>query len=280
MNQIDDLFSKKLKNMEVAPSDIANALFAEKLANRKKGGRKLPIVLWFSMAASLVLVACVGLYFFKNKEKNVEALAQNTSVKDQNTNLKAQNSIEIATKRSQEFLNVQTQVQVEAKNSQPKPSNVSSKATDGFVAVQPEIQKVAPTIVEKTEVKIIENKAITSELAQVENKQKPIFDAETIVLLTPLMGYGSYPKMGENRKSLNIQTNVGEKEDYFSEDKSLFVRVIDEVKNLKKGEKVDFNKLGFKPIEELAMNQDGFIVSETNQIKDKINWIKARLNNN
>jgi hypothetical protein len=43
---------------------------------------------------------------------------------------------------------------------------------------------------------------------------------------------------------------------------------------------VDFNKLGFKPIEELALDKEGFIVSETNQIKDKINWIKARLNNN
>lgn len=273
MNQIDDLFSKKLKNMEVAPSDRANALFAEKLAKRKKGGRKLPIVLWFSMAASLVLVSSVGLYFFKNKEKNVESLAQNTSVNDQN-------SSGIAPKKSQEFGNTQVHDLVESNKSQVKLLNYSSKSTESFVAIQVGTQTGTLSIVDKVEPKVIEKQTNTNELAQVEIKQKPIFDAETIVLLTPMMGYGTYPKMGENKKSLNIESNIGEKEDYFSEDKSLFVRVIDEVKNLKKGEKVDFNKLGFKPIEELAMNQDGFIVSETREIKDKINWIKARFNNN
>jgi hypothetical protein len=100
---------------------------------------------------------------------------------------------------------------------------------------------------------------------------------ETLIYLTPILAVNQVNSFnGSPRVPENAKTNSG---DFFSNSKLLVTRVLDEVKHLKKGEKVDFNKLGFKPIEELALDEEGFIVSETNQIKDKINWIKARLNN-
>jgi len=66
-------------------------------------------------------------------------------------------------------------------------------------------------------------------------------------------------------------------QDYFNDEKSLIVRVAEEVKGLKKGEKVDFNKLGIKPIEEWSKDEDGFIASETREFKERYIRIKTFL---
>ena len=52
------------------------------------------------------------------------------------------------------------------------------------------------------------------------------------------------------------------------------------IRHIKNGEKVEFNKLGLKPVDELSLNQEGFIASETRQIKETYSWIKSKITNN
>lgn len=262
MNPIDDFFQEKLKNHEVKPSDRANQLFLSKLQNKKK---KRPVVYWyFGLAASLFIVSFVGMYYYNAQKPTSSALATIKPTNSQvieapRNNVLAQGQVVEAVKVSSKSQNSQVlinELKIEEVEQQPETSVFSEKMTQSEVAI------VEPSTLE----------------SKVDLNTKSL--GETLIFLTPILAmnqvtsFNASPKISENLNSTNTS------DEYFADDKSLLTRVLDEVKNLKKGEKVDFNKLGFKPIEELALDKEGFIVSETNQIKDKINWIRTRLNNN
>ncbi|MCP9769159.1 hypothetical protein EGI22_14670 [Lacihabitans sp. LS3-19] len=279
MDPIDKLFSDKLKNHEVQPSDRANILFLSKI--EKKEEKKKPLFWWtMSLAASLLIVGFAGFYFYSSKKQNTVDLAQNTEKRQEDVKLSENAEIQNSTlPKSQE--NVLEPLKEVGEKGFSK--SVTVKHTSKIVEEQDlvvsdkssQLSEYQPT---KEVLKSVQIAKI-DEKAQVASAIVP--NQETLIFLTPMLAMNG--AMNPHQKALTmkaLQSNSENKEDYFSEEKSLFVRVIDEVKNLKKGEKVDFNKLGFKPIEELALNQDGFIVSESHQIKEKLNWIKSRLNNN
>jgi hypothetical protein len=270
MNPIDDFFRDKLKNHEVQPSNRANQLFFSKLESTKK--KKLVPFWYFALAASLFIVSSMGVYYYQGQD-------------DAQVMLTPPDKVDISNDKSL------------AMSSTPKPLNVQktivnqaelkSNVIDVF-SKSPKIVLTNEKIVQISEEKVtqaVENKKLEEFFERENNvKMANIEEArlhkleETLIYLTPILAvnqvnsFNGSPKVPED-----IKNNSDE---FFSDSKSLVTRVLDEVKHLKKGEKVDFNKLGFKPIEELALDKEGFIVSETNQIKDKINWIKARLNNN
>jgi hypothetical protein len=279
MNPIDDFFREKLKNHEVTPSERANQLFMSRLESKKK---KKPVPFWyFALAASLFIVSLVGVYYYQGQD---DAQAVLTATEGPNLSTDTNRSKSSADFSNQKPLKVQKTGVYQA---ELKSSDLKITLTDGY-STSPEIvltnEKLVQTS-EKKEIKVVDNKKL-EEFFETENnvKMANIEEArqnkleETLIYLTPILAvnqvntFKGSPSIPENTKASS--------DEYFSDDKSLVTRVLDEVKHLKKGEKVDFNKLGFKPIEELALDKEGFIVSETNQIKDKINWIKARLNNN
>ena len=279
MNPIDDFFREKLKNHEVTPSERANQLFMSRLESKKK---KKPVPFWyFALAASLFIVSLVGVYYYQGQDDSHAVLTANEELSPNVDTNRAKSLAEVSNPKT-------TEVQKSGANQADfKRVGLKSNITDVF-STSPEIvltnEKVVQTI-EKKETQMVDNKKL-EEFFETENnvKMANIEEArqnkleETLIYLTPILAMN---QVNTFNGSLRIPENTKTTSDeYFSDDKSLVTRVLDEVKHLKKGEKVDFNKLGFKPIEELALDKEGFIVSETNQIKDKINWIKARLNNN
>lgn len=274
MNSIDDFFRDKLKNHEVQPSNRANELFLSKLKGKKN--KKLVPFWYFALAASLFIVSLVGVFYYQS---HYGAQAVLTTTEEPSPNVVINNDKSLAVASSPKPLNVQ---KVEANQAEFK-----SNVTDIF-SKSPEIVLANDKVVQtsqKKETQAAENQKLNEvlerennvKLANMEEDRQQKLE-ETLIYLTPILAvnqvnsFNGSPRIPENTNTYS--------EEYFTGDKSLVTRVLDEVKHLKKGEKVDFNKLGFKPIEELALDKEGFIVSETNQIKDKINWIKARLNNN
>ncbi|MCP9764867.1 hypothetical protein [Lacihabitans soyangensis] len=279
MNPIDDFFREKLKNHEVTPSERANQLFLSKLESKKK---KKPVPYWyFALAASLFIVSLVGVYYYHGQDDFQAVL---TTTEEQNSSAETNENKDLAEASNPKVM------QVQKTGTQPaelKRLNLNSTGEDAF-SYSSEVVSTNEKIVqtgEKKEMQAVDNKKL-EEFFETENNVKMAIVEEarqnkleeTLIYLTPILAVN---QVNTFKGSPNIPENTKTSSDeYFSDDKSLVTRVLDEVKHLKKGEKVDFNKLGFKPIEELALDKEGFIVSETNQIKDKINWIKARLNNN
>lgn len=280
MNPIDDFFREKLANQEVKPSDRANQLFLSKLENKKK--RRIVPYRYFAMAASLFIVSLAGVYFYNKSKVSNHTLTSTLPNSEEATSPSELN--EMANKKEENLADlVPTSKYLKtgfAEFSIKKPNDVIALAVVPIESADNvDINKPKEISLIDVNSKIgIDSKTVLANKTGFKSENLE----ETLIFLTPILAlnqvnnFGVNPKILENSNS-KVTTSTDE---YFSDDKSLVTRVLDEVKNLKKGEKVDFNKLGFKPIEELALDKEGFIVSETNQIKDKINWIKARLNNN
>ncbi len=278
MNPIDDFFREKLTNQEVKPSERANQLFLSKLENKKK--RRIVPYRYFAMAASLFVVSMVGVYFYNKAEVSNDTLA--STVPSSEETISPSRTKEMVGKKEKNLSEVvsTSKYRNTVFEEFPKPNEAIALA----VVPNEKAQNVDTKV--QNEINSTDTKLKTGIDSKIALESKMEFKSEnleeTLIFLTPILAmnqvntFGRNPKILENSNSIGIASPEG----YFSDDKSLVTRVLDEVKNLKKGEKVDFNKLGFKPIEELALDKEGFIVSETNQIKDKINWIKARLNNN
>ena len=280
MNPIDDFFREKLANQEVKPSDRANQLFLSKLENKKK--RRIVPYRYFAMAASLFIVSLAGVYFYNKSKVSNDTLSSTKPNSDEAISTSEMN--EMANKKEEKLADlVPTSKYLKtgfAEFSIKKPNDVIA------LAVVPSERADNVDINEQKEINLIDinSKIGIDSKTVLANKMgfKSENLEETLIFLTPILALNQVNTFGLNPKILENSNSIvtASTDEYFSDDKSLVTRVLDEVKNLKKGEKVDFNKLGFKPIEELALDKEGFIVSETNQIKDKINWIKARLNNN
>lgn len=273
MNPIDDFFREKLTNQEVKPSERANQLFLSKLENKKK--KRIVPYRYFAMAASLFIFLLVGVYYSRQDD----AQAVLSDAKEPNSSAEKNGNKSLAEVSNRKTI----EVQKTGTNKARLRSSVSS-----VFSISPEIILVNEKVVQTTdkkETKVVENKKLEAffesennvKLGNIEEARQNKLE-ETLIYLTPILALNQVNTF--NGSPTILENNKNTQEEYFADDKSLVTRVLDEVKHLKKGEKVDFNKLGFRPIEELALDKEGFIVSETNQIKDKINWIKARLNNN
>lgn len=280
MNPIDDFFREKLANQEVTPSDRANQLFLSRIENKKK--KRIVPYRYFAMAASLFIFSLVGVYFYNKAEVSSDTLV--STIPSSEEVISPSKTIEMIDNKDEnltsEVPTIKLQNAMMEEFSIQKPNDVIALIVVPSEKVDSEYTK------EQKDLSIIDANSKIGIDAKTVLANKTEFKSEnleeTLIFLTPILAmnqvntFGGNPRILENRNSVGTVSPEG----YFSDDKSLVTRVLDEVKNLKKGEKVDFNKLGFRPIEELALDKEGFIVSETNQIKDKINWIKARLNNN
>lgn len=268
MEKIDELFEKSLKNLEVKPSERANVLFESRLKEKKGGSRKVWI--YWSMAASIgfVFFTFLGIRL-KNSNDQIQVATNIVADTDKS-------GTEIATKNESLLVFSKKRTEMISENK----SNVSKgkiEKTENDAPPALDVVTTVPLISSESKPSLI---AKTFPVDKMENQSKMPSKSndenlEAIVYLSPLVSLNSetmkqvvnFPKV--EKKSAN--------QDYFNDEKSLIVRVAEEVKGLKKGEKVDFNKLGIKPIEEWSKDEDGFIASETREFKERYTRIKTFL---
>lgn len=269
MNPLDKIFLDGLKDHEIIPSERANKLFEESL---KAKSNKKPLV-YFSMAASILLLLFTGFWVLKDKNQIDN---NKTAINSELKNTVNQRSVDSSEKISPNLESNRADILPpnvlisNASSTKEYAEEVPSKPTENLVFTEDSKSQIVD--------KHLDN-SITSELlseAQPE-KKSAIESIETLVFISPLI---NAPKVVSNIENLKIVQSTLSDQDYFDEDKSLVTRFLSEVANLKRGEKVDLAKIGFKSIDEISKDDESFIASETKQIKKGYNWIKSKISNN
>jgi hypothetical protein len=274
---IDEFFSEKLKNTEIKPSERAKALFLQKLEAQKKPlffGFEPKVIRYIGMAAAIVIVASVGL-LYKNKINNNQQIAQiitsipksKTTIENVGIEKPTISNLIIEEKQNQAIKNTKISF------TSSLVANYQTSANNESAIINPlDLLKIDDSDPEILFTRQLENQKI-EEIAHL-NKLK-----ETVISISPL-DIQDYLLYLSHQEQTNLRNKINQENLNDEEEKTLFAKVLNEIKGLKKGEKVDFNKLGFKPLDDMAINNDGFIASESRQIKEKFNWIKSKLSNN
>lgn len=277
MENLDKNFADKLKDFEIKPSERANALFQQKLKQKQKKVVFFNLRNTIGIAACLILTTLLGVYF--NTEQKNSNVAQVKSIElPKKTNTEkvviVEKKIETISSQTSDSKALNTKTSDLAASSISKKTNTINKVI--------EIEQPTLASIDKLPIKTeIENKDLINTLQSEDNLiayTAPKANEEIIVYLTPLPI--SDKKINTNEKIISDSNEIYSFENEEVYEKSLITKVLDEVKGLKRGESVDFEKLGFKSIDELALNNEGFIASETRQIREKVYWIKSKLNNN
>lgn len=276
MENIDKKYADKLKGFEIKPSDRVNAIFQQKIKEKQKKVVFFNLSKTIGIAASIILTALISIYYYN--DTNIPTVAQEITKELPLSNDSSNKSIttptiileadQIKTIVDKPFI-VNKQLALNSK------SNVKpSKSTESNLKIM-EIRGL-----ENATTKSIESKIDIKTNLKVDNNtlafNTPKENEEILVYLTPL------PIKEKSKVDSEIQILDNSNSNTFGDeiyDKSLITKVLEEVKGLKRGESVDFEKLGFKSIDELALNNEGFIASETRQIREKVYWIKSKLNN-
>jgi hypothetical protein len=298
-HQVDEYFLSKLGDFEVQPSSEARQKFLSKLEEKEHKPAGIFVFKYFSMAASMLLFLGLGWWYFSGSSdvKPTELASVNIPTQKSAANqvpevvnvdnekyLKSSSLAEtsVLVKETIEVSNVKILAPTSSKDKNTFGPNLAINENNNALA---ELKRYSHINVDDS-IEFIENKSNsgnsdfteqTYEEVQIAYEPRSIDD--TYILISPIPA--------ETPTFTELSRPPGEFDHYaapdrivFEQDVSLVAKVLKEVKQLKKGEKVDFSKLGFKPIEELALSEDGFLVSESRQIKQKLNWIKTKIINN
>lgn len=257
MNQIDNHFSKKLRDLEVKPSDRANELFKSKIAPQKKD--KNIVWKYFALAASVMLA--LGVLFALNLNSDVlstdtalvlpqelEPVSETTSeVEDNKQEKQAEESV------IEEFIN----------QNEPKPA---------LASVEIPKPKEATLVNKKPESEVVtaETKRINLGNVGKINPEKvytyqsnDLVDYTLIDVITSRLDVVADNSFAEPGQEMKVK------------EKPLIAKVINEVKYLLHGEKLDLERAGIKPAATaLAHNPTGLIASETQQFRENVHRIK------
>ena len=254
MNQIDNHFSKKLRDLEIKPSNRANELFMSKMAAPSKD--KKPVWKYFALAASVMLA--LGVLFALNL--NPDVLSTDTAMI-----------------LPQEQTTTETETPSEVETNEPEESIIEDFIT-------PTVSKpvLASVVVTKDKEVIFtnktsENQSVASETKRVslgnvrkinpENvytyQSNDLVDYTLIDVIADRLDIHSEPNFTEPNQEIKLK------------EKPLIAKVINEVKYLLHGEKLDLERAGIKPAATtLAHNQSGLIASETQQFRENVHRIK------
>lgn len=251
MNQIDNHFSKKLRDLEIKPSDRADQLFMSKVAPQKKDNK----LIWkyFALAASVMLA--LGVLFVLNSN----VLSTDTAL-----------------------VLPQEQTQIKEASEEAEANEKPEPATEEFIQVTEPKQTLASVTLTKYE-----------KSSQIQNKM----NYEEVNTETNRLNLGNLKKLN-SEKTYSYQENdlvdytlidvITNKLDLISEnspmeqnqeiklkEKPLIAKVINEVKYLVHGEKLDLERAGIKPAATaLAHNPSGLLASETQQFRENVHRIK------
>ena len=281
MEKIDDFFKDRLEGIEITPSERAKNLFLEKIKDKKNKKFvifSIPKRQFFGAAAATLLFGFVGLYFYLTPQKNV--LATNTK-KTEIENISIVNKVKEVPKLaiSSKFSSIE--VAFKSSTNRIKLKN-NQKSEDMIGLDNSTLAQNIPTgfaEIENQDLIMEERKSsLISTLKSIDYLPKNAL-SETMVYISPLQEEELIPVSPISTiETIEIEEGINSHDD--TSDKTLFAKVVDELRHIKNGEKVDFNKLGFKPVDELSLNQEGFIASETRQIKETYSWIKSKIINN
>lgn len=253
MNQIDNHFSKKLRDLEVKPSDRANQLFNSKLAGKQSA--KKPLWRYLAVAASFLIA--LGVLFSLYTNSNVLKTDTALIVPSPNENIGEQSISETTGPLANHVNEVKIQGSSPVFNGNLKTvlhkETVASNATERFEKVD----------------------------LQAEETLKMAFKA---LKISPELNYKPLPSELMDYTMIDVYTDKIDLEKPIetklpiiqTKEPPLLSKVINEVKYVVHGEKPDLDRAGIKPAATvMAYNQNGFIANESRQIKEGVNRFRG-----
>lgn len=248
MNQTDHHFSKKLRDLEVAPSERANALFRSRLEQLSPQKEEKKVTKYFATAAA-VLVA-LGFLFFLHLNKDLMKT---------DTALVLPKSVEEVPGPESSAEPLPTETEAPADVYAPPPAAVLQKSLPVHEPVFA---------------------ANTSQNKVVEEKRSKNFLSD-LQSLSPEISYRYHSTdltdfaILDVHDQLELEVREASPRETPEKPLPLLVKVIREVKYVANGEKPDLDRSGIKPAAAvLAHNQNGLLANESRQIKEGIHKFK------
>ncbi len=284
MNKLDNLFSKKLAEHSTRSSERANELFLSRLAKQKKVVFWTPIKRNFAAAASVVLLGGLGYYASLDQEKvnlaqNQPATNLSMAETPKKTNKVPTQSLDIInanalTNEKSELVfrtlsekvvgPIGTVAKVESTEYTDKLKSLSQDESVDYLNPQ------VAAAVSRPDTRALQP---AEEAASDELKT----DDDTFIIISPIDTYASNDVW--DIPSILDQPSLDNALILEDHQERLLTKIYDEVKQLKKGQHLDLSKFGFKSLEDMALSEEGFIVTEAKKIKSKLQWIKSKINN-
>jgi len=252
MNQTDHHFSKKLRDLEIPPSERANELFRNRLEQLQKK-EKTP---WKYFATAAAVLVALGFLFFLHMNKDV---------------MKTDTAF-VLPKPTEETSGPETVAEPGAAETvTPAVLNATPlPVSEARPASLPAADRVPPVV------KTSHNKAKEEDL--------PLPAKNFLSDLQSLNPEISYRYHSTDLPDLAIldthgppELEIREASPYEVTEKPLplLARVVREVKYVANGEKPDFDRAGIKPAATaFAHNQNGLLANESRQIKEGIHKFK------
>ncbi len=283
---VDDFFAERLADHQAVPSPRAFDKFQERLAEREK--KAMPFLgirpkswYYYGAAASVALLMTIGYLQYNGDVKPGDQLARSTPA-TQDAGRPVQ-SVQTEAPRQEPEKIQPSGLLAQAETVSPVYSThrSTSAATSAKSTESVPVTVTAPEVPEavipaQNQLAINVEKVEARKIADLQESTTGKMErnaGETVVYITsipdPQEITGSV-KSGGNTLAMNSA----------EEEKSVFSRVFGEIRNLKHGEKVDLARLGLKSSDKELAREEGFIASETRQIREGWQWIKGKINNN
>jgi hypothetical protein len=230
-NEIDDIFARKLRNTELEPRAEAWAKLQQRMAHKKNNR----VVLWWQrgawLAAASVILLSGALWWNHTPEPNKSQMA----------------SVRIPTQKTTTEIQVAAIEKTTTKTIVLKPKNKYIKVNKNIETFDDQIiiaKKETKTTPEK-EIEISKTTNETPQNTLAENTIKTIDTAPTaerkVLMTLPEIAETIITEHSINDKLPTNELPASNKKN------SRFAKVFRQLKNLKEGEKVDWNEVGFDP---------------------------------
>ena len=264
-NEIDDLFARKLSRLESTPSPD---LWQRIEQRQKKEPRRLGGWMWYA-AASVTVLLMAGYLVWQNQTQTTNPVGR-TAQTEQGVEPKAGNRLPTIQRENTESVAVQEKEfpTREAEPKVPVEKRVYA-ASDKGTLVGSQVVERKPTL-ENVEVAAVERTAT--------NPKLPTGPDEGIRSLQPVeVPSPTNPETTPEALQDRVVFAQVEVEDPASEAQkpSKFLRVLRQLKNVKRGDEVEWDELGFNPKRILA-RADERLRNGEEKISDKYQQLKEK----
>ena len=263
-NNIDDLFSRRLSNLERTPSPN---LWQRIEQGQKKESRRLGGWYWYA-AASITILLMAGYLAWQSQTMTVEPQGQMART-EQVTKPSVETSAPALQPDNTEALASTSAIDSAQKSSPPA---ITQKEKYAAVVKEkaPEAPKLERTpILEGTQIARVEKTEMNPAQLVVKNGDVKSLQPTQV---QPIVPGKTLPDIQDRVIVAHIET-----EDFNSDDQrpSKFLRVLRQLKNAKQGEEVEWDELGFNPKRILARADERFRNGE-DKISDKYQELKNK----
>jgi len=258
---VDDLFKSKLSNWEKQPSSEAWSRIA---GEKKNSERKIGIWLWYA-AASILVATTAGYLVWQGNARQSAQIENSIAKTDQLKNADLPISDAVAAKDSANDIEKSPEI----KNfEEAVAADIKSESNIPVVSDEPEKQP-------ESEIKIVENErvAVVPIVKDVVQPESTVSESLKKEALPQIAFASNKPEVKEDNRTIVVNVVAEEMEE--KPKTSRFTKVFRQLKNVRAGDPVDWQEVGFNP-KDIVAKVDDRIRNTEGEISEKYQNIKHK----